>query len=97
MTPHFDKSNRQIQLHPISLFIMSLIVSALTACSSPGSPVIVNASISPEPVVGREVTLHVEISSRGGDLPNTTLEVYLPEEGVELVRGDTKWQGDIDD
>jgi len=49
------------------------------------------ASISPEPIVGRVVTLHIELISTR-DEPDTTLEVTLPG-GVELVTGELVWQG----
>ncbi len=58
------------------------------------SPIEVDATISPEPNVGRDVTLHIEMYARSGDHPNATLEVYLPE-GIELVSGDLSWEGAI--
>ena len=60
----------------------------------PGSPLKVRASITPEPIVGRDVTWHIEMVSTGPEFPNTTLRIELPE-GVELVSGDPNWQGDI--
>lgn len=69
----------------------------LTACvksAAPSSPLKVTASITPAPIVGREVTWHIEMVSTGPEFPNTTLRVELPK-GVELVSGDPNWQGDI--
>ena len=57
-------------------------------------PLEVRASISPEPIVGREVVWHIEIASSGPEFPNTKLQAALPE-GVELVSGNPNWQGDI--
>lgn len=68
----------------------------LIACSkSPSSPLAVQASIFPDPVVGREVTLQVEMSSsREETLPDTTLKIELPKE-IEVVKGETEWHGEI--
>jgi hypothetical protein len=60
----------------------------------PGAPLRVHASIAPEPIVGREVVWHIEVSSSGPEFPNTKLQAALPE-GVELVSGSPNWQGDI--
>jgi len=51
-------------------------------------------SISPEPIVGQEVTLHIEMESKS-HAPDTLLMITLPE-GVALVNGDLTWQGAID-
>src|SRR5262245_25692813 len=55
--------------------------------SSSTSPLTVRASISPAPIVGQEVTWHIEMSSLGPELPNTTLYLTIPN-GVELTQGD---------
>jgi hypothetical protein len=61
----------------------------------PGSPLEVTAAVTPEPIVGQEVTWHIEMKSLGNlPLPNTTLSVTLPVE-VELVSGPADWHGDI--
>ena len=59
-----------------------------------GSPLLVTAELNPEALVGREVTLHVEMLAKGRDLPNTLLTVELSE-GIELVAGELTWQGDL--
>ena len=67
----------------------------LSACSrGPSSPMKIKMSISPEPMVGRDVNLHIEIISKS-PAPNTVLTVTLTS-GVELVSGDLNWQGDIE-
>jgi hypothetical protein len=66
----------------------------LGACSSGNSPLKVTAQIYPDPLVGQEVTLHVEMLAKGRDLPNTTLIVELSE-GIELVAGETTWVGNL--
>ena len=78
------------------LGIMGLAVVLLSACNrGPSSPLDVRASISPTPIVGQEVTWHIEMVSLGNvSLPNTTLSVTLPA-GVELVSGDANWHGDV--
>ncbi len=90
--------------HYYSAFLMGLIFISLLllmgcerndgSSGGPGSPLKVRASISPEPIVGREVTWHIEIFSTGPEFQDATLRVELPEE-VELVSGDPNWQGDI--
>lgn len=80
------------------MWLMSVAIAfaLFASCSSSGRgwPIVVNASISPEPIVGQEVTWHIEISSNGPALLNTKLYVFLPEQ-VELISGDADWQGDI--
>jgi hypothetical protein len=51
-------------------------------------------SISPEPIVGREVNLYIELMSNSIPAPNTVLTVTLPS-GVELVTGGLNWRGDL--
>jgi hypothetical protein len=87
-----------------SRFVVTVLISLmmLAACTKtngggsggPGSPLKVRTSITPEPIVGRDVTWHIEMVSTGPEFQNATLRVELPE-GVELVSGDPNWQGDI--
>jgi hypothetical protein len=81
---------------PGVLFRVGLAAFLLCACSrGPSSPMKVSASISPAPVVGQVVTLHIEIESTDGRaMPNTTLAITLPS-GVEAVSGGLTWAGDI--
>jgi len=55
-----------------------LVLVACVTSGGGGSPLKVKASISPAPIVGQDVTLHIEMTSIGPQLPNTTLEVTLP-------------------
>lgn len=57
-------------------------------------PLKIMATLSPEPVVGQDVNWHIELLSGQSELPNTKLEIVLPD-GVELVSGNLKWNGDI--
>jgi hypothetical protein len=52
---------------------------------------IMDMSASAKPLIGRVVTLRVEVRS-DADEPNTTLTIDLPK-GVKLVEGDLTWQG----
>lgn len=74
------------------LLFVSLILSILGACSPPGSPISVTASISPDPIVGQEVTLHVEVLAAGRDLPDTQVLISVPS-GVELLDESLPWHG----
>jgi len=77
-----------------SVILACLFFAFLNACSrGPSSPMGMTMSIAPEPIVGRDVNLHIEISSVTS-APNTVLTVSLPT-GVELVSGDLHWQGDL--
>ena len=71
---------------------LGLMLAFLTSCYVP--PLRVISSISPEPLVGRAVNYHVEVSSPSGGAPNTTLTITLPS-GIELIAGDLAWQGNI--
>jgi hypothetical protein len=78
----------------VSPIIALLFASFLrVACSSPTSAMSVKASISPEPIVGQVVVLHIELSTKTY-APNTTLTVTLYD-GIELVNGDLTWLGDL--
>lgn len=71
-----------------------LMAVLLSACSSPGFPLkLTKMSISPEPVVGRVVTLTVEAMSTR-DEPDATIWVYLPQ-GVKLEGGELAWHGSL--
>ena len=70
------------------LGIMGLAVVLVSACSRASSSAMsMKMSITPEPIVGREVTLHIELESHGTAAPNTVLTITLPS-GVELVNGE---------
>lgn len=75
------------------LFIGSICLALLIACQQigasggPGAPLKVAASLSPEPIVGQDVTWHIEVYSIAPAFPGTRLEIELPE-GVELVSGE---------
>lgn len=47
----------------------------LTACSRPTSPMKITTTISPEPVVGQDANLRVEITTKGVRAPNTTVTI----------------------
>jgi len=53
------------------------------------------ATIMPEPKVGQDAVLHVEITTRRVRAPNTTAMITLSP-GIELVEGALVWQGDIE-
>jgi hypothetical protein len=55
-------------------------------------PTKVQASIFPDPSVGQEVNLFIEMIGNGRDLSKTLLIVELSE-GVELVQGELTWEG----
>jgi hypothetical protein len=82
------------------LFIGSICLALLIACQqigasgAPGSPLKVAATLSPEPIVGQDVNWHIELSSSQPELPNTNLEITLPE-SVELVSGELNYVVDI--
>jgi hypothetical protein len=71
-----------------------LAVLPISACTSSQSPMTVSLTVSPAPVVGEPVNLHIEIFSQTA-APNTVLTVTLPAE-VELVSGSLNWSGDIE-
>lgn len=87
----FTQKQVQYKYLLIMLALFSLIFS-LASCSSGKSPLRVQAEIYPTPIVGQEVTLHIEMLAEGQDLPDVTLTVELPE-GVTFVSGETTWQG----
>ncbi len=85
----------KIRFSPRRLWLASLLIlmlMSLTACYV--HPLRVTSSISPEPLVGRAVNYHVEVSTPSGVVPNTTLTITLPS-GVELIAGDLYWHGDL--
>jgi hypothetical protein len=72
---------------------LGLMLLLLTSCEE--RLLRVTSSISPEPIVGRVVTYHVELAATAGiTVPNTTLTITLPS-GVELIKGDLRWHGDL--
>lgn len=72
--------------------VFCLMLLLLTACER--KILNLTSSISPEPLVGRTVNYHVEMSSTGTPVPNVTLTITLPA-GVELIQGDLFWHGDL--
>jgi len=73
-----------IALHSILLW--------LSACTPPRQPLGVTAlSVSPEPIVGRIATLHIEIMSTHNE-PDARIEITLPAE-INLVKGSLTWKG----
>lgn len=84
-----------IRLLPRGLRIagmFGLMLLLLTACER--KVLTLTSSISPEPIVGRIVNYHVEMSSTGTPVPNVTLTITLPS-GIELIQGDLSWHGDL--
>ncbi len=85
-----------------SLLIFLKLIVALSACSgpfcfsctNPASPLVMTVSISPEPIVGRDVTYRVEITALKSNLPNTALTITLSS-GIDLIQGDLSWHGDV--
>ncbi|MCB8990427.1 MAG: hypothetical protein H6664_03655 [Ardenticatenaceae bacterium] len=93
---------RKLFLHgPDTIFnLAKMIVSIafalvwLTACNQvPPHPIITDAYISPDPVVGKIVTLHIEVMS-GKDAADVTISTLLPDE-INLVDGDLEWHGSL--
>ncbi len=76
--------------------LLGTIIFWLSACaqsSTPRHPVITEAYISPDPIVGEIVTLHIEVMS-GKDEPDVTIAALLPNE-INLVEGDLQWHGSL--
>jgi len=71
---------------------LTLFCSVFILASCMRSPLKVQAEIYPAPIVGKEVTLHIEMFADSQDLPNVTLHVGLPE-GIVVIAGETTWQG----
>ncbi|HEY4722084.1 MAG TPA: hypothetical protein VII92_09575 [Anaerolineae bacterium] len=75
---------------------LGLMLLLLTSCEV--KVLRLTSSISPEPLVGRAVNYHVEVLAQGSEtgspVPNVTLTITLPS-GVELIKGDLSWHGDI--
>ena len=59
----------------------------------PESPIKVNLSLSELPLLNKIVKLVFTVTALE-DLPNTTIEISLPE-GFELISGDLSWKGNI--
>lgn len=92
-----SRGSRQKQVQFLYLLILLALfcfVFLLASCSGRKSPLRVQAEIYPAPIVGQEVTLHIEMLADGQDLPNVTLIVELPE-GIIFASGETTWQGDL--
>lgn len=78
----------------IILVSTSLMVMMLISCTPKRAPLrIKHISVYPEPVVGKNVTLSIEIVS-SNDEPETTFSVIVPE-GVKVMGGETTWQGSL--
>ena len=65
----------------------------LTACPPKFPLAITGISATPDPIVGRIVTLEVEIRSTRDEADVTIL--VQPPEGVRLVDGDLEWHGSL--
>ncbi|MGI0014054.1 MAG: hypothetical protein ACREBU_11515 [Nitrososphaera sp.] len=75
------------------LTLLYLAPFLLSACGSRFLLEITDISVSPDPVVGQVVTLHIEVMSTQ-DEPDATIFVELPE-GVKLVEGELTWNGSL--
>ncbi len=100
-------STRRILLSKVWWFILlmagiggyygfSQVSAAMSESSAipPSSPLSVSATVSPLPIVGQVVTWRIEVRARGGDMPQTRLQLSLPT-GVELVAGQTEYFLDV--
>jgi hypothetical protein len=88
------KIHRSSILCLVCAMVYALVVALLSACSQPHFPLkLTHISVSPEPVVGRVVTLTVEVMSTR-DEADTTIWVYLPK-GVKLEKGELSWHGSL--
>ena len=88
------KSGKLKSVHK-SLLIIALILITFTACESPPeAPLrITDISVSPDPLIGQTVKLHIEfISSR--DEKDVVAIVDLPV-GVKLMSGELEWKGSL--
>jgi hypothetical protein len=82
---------KRIAAHCQILILSLLIMLTLTACPPTPSLQIKDVAVSPDPVVGQIVTLHVEITStRDEDLVELNLDVSPT---IHAVSGDTSWKG----
>lgn len=71
-----------------------LLIIGLNACKRiPPHPVITEAYIRPDPIVGEIVTLHIEVMS-GEDEDDVTISALLPDE-INLVDGELEWHGSL--
>jgi hypothetical protein len=71
-----------------------LLITGLNACKRvPPHPVITEAYIRPDPIVGEIVTLHIEVMS-GEDEDDVTIGALLPDE-INLVAGELEWHGSL--
>ncbi|GAB4579959.1 MAG: hypothetical protein Fur0022_26980 [Anaerolineales bacterium] len=83
--------NKRLNIVWIGIFLF-LILLCLTACNPTAIPIKVETSISPEPIVGEIVNLHIEVESKGQPAPYTVMTTTLSA-GVELVEGNLIWEG----
>ncbi len=74
--------------------VITLTLLLFASCTPASTGMRVTASISPAPIVGRDVNYHVEVTTSAWDLPSVILTITLPS-GVELVQGDLHWQGNL--
>jgi hypothetical protein len=71
-----------------------LLIIGLNACKRiPPHPVITEAYIRPDPIVGEIVTLHIEVMS-GEDEDDVTIGALLPD-AINLVDGELEWHGSL--
>jgi hypothetical protein len=78
--------------------LMVGLVLLLGACNPAGQPLhITNVSVTPEPVVGRIVTLEVEIMSTEDEADVIFTVDTLESAGnkIHLVSGEPRWQGSL--
>ncbi len=83
---------RNTLLVPIAIFTGTTAIVA--SCTPPRSPLeISRISVSPDPILGRIVTLSVEVES-SKDEPDTQLVIYLPD-GIKSIEGALTWRGSL--
>ncbi len=88
------QQNRHFLLFSIWLLSISLLATILVACgASSDTATITDFYISPEPIVGRVVTVHIETVSKI-DTDEASILVEFPST-VKLVSGSTTWHGSV--
>lgn len=97
--------------HPVTIFAdrvprigrvlpLLLMLAVIAACNridtTQSSPFFMRSTITPNPVVGREVIWHIEagVDSSSSKGYSGVIRITLPPD-VELVRGSPEWMGDI--
>lgn len=77
-----------------SVLSILLILLILTSCTQSASPFVLQVIITSEPKVGALIDYHASLKIEGRDLPNTSIQVEIPE-AIEVVDGNTIWEGDL--